>query len=326
MKTGSRLDEETVKGIIENWLVTRPNVVQILREQIIISEGLTTDLMGFNSEGEIVYIVECKGSVDISELAKGIGQAYQYVFQKSMNPRAVEAEVLLAVPTDINRHFDRLRIPEEIKVFLVSEDGSVYERVRRRIGAPAVELQLPRTFYIRDVELDHIRYLVLTIHDMSMGQRGRLNLTRIMERVRNERPEIAASGYNHFITLRSLGLINAENKLTPKGYHMLGLIERSQEAFQREMCESFYCFLINVLNAMFLMAIEKGQRLNEIECTHQEIADKICALWGQTVRFMYDPRTISTAMRILRELGSVTYLGRGRYKFNKLVHREFLPW
>ena len=85
--------------------------------------------------------------------------------------------------------------------------------------------------------------------------------------------------------------------------------------------------IINVvINALLIIAKEKRQRLDNTECTHAEISKKICSYWGQTVRFMYDPRTTSTAMRILKELGVIIQKGSKTYELNKLVHPEFLPW
>jgi len=281
--------------------------------------------MGYNSAGDVVYIVECKGSVGLTGIAQGIGQAYQYLYQKSFNEKARDAEVLLVCPRDIADTFESLRIPEEIKIFFVTPDGNVFERVRRKQGTPTVELQLPNTFFIRDCEINHFKDIILVIEQMGRKTSGPLARKAIMEKIYRKRPDIAAKGYNHLITLSSIGVIGAKNRLTPKGYHLFGFIEKGDESFRREFCDYLYCFLINVLNALVLIANGKGNTLNTIECTNQEIADKICQVWGQTVRFMYDSRTISTAMRILHELGAVDYTD-SRVSLKKLAHAIYLPW
>jgi hypothetical protein len=261
----------------------------------------------------------------VTGIAQGIGQAYQYSYQKSFNEKAINAEVLLVCPQDAGNAFELLHVPEKIKVFLVTVDGNVFERVRRRQGAPTVELQLPNTFYIRDCEINHFKDIILIIEEMGRRTIGSLTQRNILREIHRRRSDIAAEGYNHLITLRSIGAIGAKNRLTPKGYHLFGLIEKGDESFKREFCEYLYCFLINVINALVLIANEKGNTLDAVECTHQEIADRICQIWGQTVRFMYDPRTISTAMRILRELGAVDYTD-SRVALRKLVHAIYLPW
>jgi len=44
------------------------------------------------------------------------------------------------------------------------------------------------------------------------------------------------------------------------------------------------------------------------------------------VRFLYDPRTVGTTLRILRELGAIEEVGKGKIRLKRLVHAEFLPW
>ena len=192
-------------------------------------------------------------------------------------------------------------------------------------GPPTIELQLPNTFYIRDCEIDHFKDLITIIEELGRKNRGPVTQTAITNQVQKRRPKIAAAGYNHLITLRSLGALDARNRLTPKGYHLFGLIEKRNESFRREFCDYLYCFLINVMNALVLIANDKNNTLKSIDCTYQEIADKICEVWGQTVRFMYDARTISTAMRILHELGAVEYTDSA-ITLKKLVHATYLPW
>lgn len=317
--------EDDVVEITEEWLAKLPNVASVQRKQIIISGGLEADVVGYNSAGDVTHIIECKGSVGVTGIAQGIGQAYQYFYQKDYNEKAKDAEVLLVCPEDVSKKFELLHIPEGIKVFFVSSAGNVFERVRRRHGAPTVELQLPNTFYIRDCEINHFKDIILILEEMGRKTRGPLQVKDIENRIYKKRPDIAAKGYNHLITLRSIGAMGGKNRLTPKGYHLYGLIGKGDESFRREFCDYLYCFLINVMNALILIANEKGNKLTEIECTHKEIAEKICQVWGQTVRFMYDPRTISTAMRILSELGAIDYTD-SHVKLANLVHAIYLPW
>jgi hypothetical protein len=286
---------------------------------------LEADLLGYNSAGEVVYIVECKGSVGLNGIVQGIGQAYQYSFQKASSESARDAMVLLVCPKDAEKTFTSLHVPVKVKIFFVSPDGNLFERVRRKQGTPTVELQLPNTFYIRDCEIDHFKDMILIIDELGRRTKGPVTQVAITTLVGRRRPKIAAAGYNHLITLRSIGALDAKNKLTPKGYHLFGLIEKGNESFKREFCEYLYCFLINVVNALVLIANEKNSSLKTINCTNQEIADKICQVWGQTVRFMYDARTISTAMRILHELGAIEY-SDSRVTLKKLVHSIYLPW
>ncbi len=119
------MNEDVVVDHVEQWLNNLPNVANVQRNQIVITGGLEADLVGYNSTGEIVYIAECKGSVGLNGITQGIGQAYQYRYQKTLNKKARDASVLFVLPRDVAPTLDRLQIPQKIKVFLVSTDGKV---------------------------------------------------------------------------------------------------------------------------------------------------------------------------------------------------------
>ncbi len=177
---------------------------------------MEADLLGYDSAGEIVYIVECKGSTGLTGIAQGIGQAYQYFHQKALYERAQDATVLLACPKDTEKTFSALHVPDEIKVFFVSSDGNLYERVRRKQGAPTVELQLPNTFYIRDCEIDHFKDIISIIEELGTKSKESVAQKAVTDQTHRRRPKIAAEGYNHLITLRSIGALHARNSRNPE--------------------------------------------------------------------------------------------------------------
>jgi len=320
------LDENTVKKYVRKWLQNQAEVDQILTEQQLIPGGLATDFITKSKVGKILHAVECKGSVDIGELAKGIGQAYQYDYQKQKNQLAKDAKAIFVCPQDVEDELDMLKIPEGIFVFLVSKSGTLYQRKKHPVSkSTEMELQLPRTFYIRDVELNHLENIIELVHEMGRKAPEGLSQEEILKAIEKKFPHIAARGYNHLITLRSLGLLDDRNLLSPKGHEVHELIMTSKEAFLREMCDYFYPFIINVLNALVEIALETDSPLGEIKCSAKDIAERICKTWGTKVRFLYDPRTVGTTLRILRELGAVEVLD-GKIRLRRLVHSEFLPW
>jgi hypothetical protein len=320
------LDENIVKKYVKKWLENQAGVDEILTEQQLIPGGLATDFMTKNKFGKVLHVVECKGSVDIGELAKGIGQAYQYDYQKQKDKLSQDATAILVCPQDVEDELDMLRVPECVCVYLVSKSGTIYQRKKHPISKSSeMELQLPGTFYIRDVELNHLESIIKLIHEMGRETSHGLSQEEILQVIEKKFPHIAARGYNHLITLRSLGLLDDRELLSPKGHEVYELIMTSREAFLREMCDSFYPFIINVLNALVEIAMEKGNPLSGIECTSKDVAERICKTWGTKVRFLYDPRTVGTVMRILRELGAIE-VSDGKVRLRRLVHPEFLPW
>lgn len=323
------MTENDVKIFAKKWLLNQSDVSNVLPEQKIIQAGLIADFVAYASDGEIKYIIECKGSADIGEIAKGLGQVYQYNFQKQFNKKARNAEVYFICPRDRELFFKVLRIPKDIKILLVDDSGKILERKPSKSphGKIITELQLPNTFYIRDIYFEDIKVLIKVIDSLTPRYRGDQGIPRrvIMSEAKKQRPQMVAEGYNHLITLMSLGFINSQNMLTPEGYKMLGYIERSENIFYRELMDRFYTFIINVLNALIHIAKDKNQTVNKIVCTQKEISSKINELWGDQVRFLYDPRTISTVIRILEELKLVKRNGDS-YSILSLCHAHLLPW
>jgi len=323
------MTEDDVKIFTKKWLSDQPSVSQVLPEQKIIREGLTADFIAYASDGEIKYVVECKGSADIGEIAKGLGQVDQYNYQKQFNKKAINAEVYFICPRDRELFFKVLKIPKDVKVLLVDESGKILERKPSKSprGKIVTELQLPNTFYIRDIYFEDIKVLIKVIDGLTPKYKGDRGIPRkiIMSEAKKQRPQMVAEGYNHLITLMSLGFINSQNMLTPEGYKMLGYIERSENIFYRELMNLFYTFIINVLNALIHIAKDKKQTIDKIMCTQKEISHKIDELWGDQVRFLYDPRTVSTVVRILEELRVLKRRGDS-YSILSLCHPYLLPW
>lgn len=323
------MTEDDVKIFAKKWLLDQPSVSNVLPEQKIIQEGLIADFIAYASDGEIKYIVECKGSADIGEIAKGLGQVDQYNYQKQFNKKAINAETYFVCPRDRELFFKVLRIPKDVKVLLVDDSGKILERKPSKSprGKIVTELQLPNTFYIRDIYFEDIKVLIKVIDNLTHRFKSERGILRkvIMSEAKKQRPEMVAEGYNHLITLMSLGFINSQNMLTPEGYKMLGYIEHSENIFYRELMDRFYTFIINVLNALIHIAKDKKQKVNKIVCTQKEISRKINELWGDQVRFLYDPRTISTVVRILEELKVLKRKGNS-YSILSLCHPYLLPW
>jgi len=321
------LKEDTIKKYVKKWLHQQSHVAEVLPEQQLIIGGLVADFITKSKTGEILHIVECKGSVDIGELAKGTGQVYQYDYQRQKNKMAEKASILFVCPEDVTRELDRLRVPRGVHVYLVSKGGTLFSRKKHPISkSTEKELQLPKTFYLRDVEINHLESIIRLIHKMGREKPEGLSRDEIQDKIGEKYSYIAARGYNHLITLRSLGLLNDVNLLTPKGHEIYELIKTSREAFLREMCESFYPFIINVLNAIVVIAYENKNSSSEIEVTAEDIAKKICSIWGTRVRFLYDHRTVGTTLRILRELGAIEEIEKRKIRLKRLVHPDFLPW
>jgi len=60
------VNEDAVVDYTQEWLSHLPNVANSQRNQLVITGGLEADLVGYNSAGDVTYIVECKGSIGLN--------------------------------------------------------------------------------------------------------------------------------------------------------------------------------------------------------------------------------------------------------------------
>ena len=319
------MDESEVKEIFRKWLINLPNVNQISPETNLVPGGLIADFITKQSNGQVLHIVECKGSVDIGELAKGIGQCYQYLYQSQMSNKSKNAEIIFVCPEDRDNALKVMKIPANIKVVYISSRREIYERIQTKpTGKYSLELQIPGTFYIRDIMFNDYVKIFKKIDSLCHMKKGLISKEDIIE----DMVETQATAYRNFlITFRTLGFIDNNYRFTPDGYRLLGILNKSKKDFFIELTKIYYPFFINILNALIHIAIKNGDSPNNIKCTHKNIADAFREIWGNDVRFLKDHQTISTIIRNLEELNVVKKIGHGgAYKINGLIHPDYLPW
>lgn len=326
------MDENEVKRIIKRFLKQSPLYGTISPEQQIIVGGCTADFGVESPKGDGVLLIECKGSGNPGTIAGGIGQAVQYNYQKKFNSTYKNANIWFVCPRDIISILNKFYIPKNIEIKLVERPNKVFD-YRRTASTIESELQLPGTFYIEGIRIKFIREAIRVIFNLCKEKEGALNREEIKKELGKKCSRLSASAHrNTLITLSSLDIIygagKQRNRLTPKGYRLYGILNQSEEEFNNEMIDIFYPFLINVINAFLAIALNKGQKLDEIKCSNKEISKKINELYGEEVRYLNNPRRINTIIHILEELG-VLISSEGRrakkYKINKLIHPKYLP-
>jgi len=319
------MDENKVKEIIRDWLSKIPNVSQIIPESSLISGGLVADFLTKQSNGQIIHIIECKGSVDMGEITKGLGQCYQYLFQSQMSRESSNSEIIFVCPEDRESILKVMKIPDNVKVLYISYRNEVYERrISKTSEKMSLELQIPGTFYIRDIMFADYITIFEKIDDLSYKTKGTISKEDIVYDLN----ETQATAYRNFlITFRTLGFIDSNNRFTPEGYRLLGILKQSSNGFYKELTRIYYPLFLNILNALIHISIKNNDSLNNINCTHKDISNAFQEIWGSDVRFMKDHQTISTLMRNLEELMCIKKIGKGgSYKINSMIHPDYLPW
>lgn len=319
------MDEPEVVKIIEDYLKSFPNIRRTIKEQPIIQNSVITDIFGEEEDGTISYIVEAKGSESPGTIAGGIGQAFQYNYQKRYNNKTENAQVIFACPKDVEHILINFLIPEDIEVWVIDDSGKVFNFQVNQSRESKSELQLPGTFFVEGITIQAIREAIILINQLGKNSE-KLDRKTIQEALEERCPYLSASGHrNTLITLSTLSIINNQNKLTPKGWQLYGLLQESEEKFKRKMIETFYPFIINVLNALIEISKDKNESINKINCTQTEISKKINHLYNTNVRFFNNPRRISTVIKILEELEVIVRSSPSQYKILKLIHPLYLP-
>lgn len=319
------MDENNVKEIIRQWFSKNLSIEQIIPEYSLIPGGLVADFVTRQSDGRILHIIECKGSVDMGEIAKGLGQCFQYLFQCQMNKESNEAEIIFVCPEDRESILKVMKIPDNVKVLYISSRKEIYERrISKTSDKLSLELQIPGTFYIRDIMLADYVTIFEKIDNLSYNTKGSISKEDIV----SDLNETQATAYKNFlITFRTLGFVDSNNHFTPEGYKLLGILKQSRNEFYKELTRIYYPLFLNILNALIHISIKNNDSLNNINCTHKDISNAFQEIWGSDVRFMKDHQTISTLMRNLEELMCIKKIGKGgSYKINSMIHPDYLPW
>ncbi len=319
------MEESKVVQIVEAYLNSFPTMRRTIKEQPIIQNSVLTDIFGEEEDGTISYIVEAKGSESPGTIAGGIGQALQYNYQKRYNNKTENARVVFACPKDVEHILVNFIIPEDIEVWVIDDSGRVFNFQVDQSRESKSELQLPGTFFIEGITIQVIKDAIILINQLGKNSE-KLDRKIIQEELEKICPYLSASGHrNTLITLSTLSIINNQNTLTPKGWQLYGLLQESEVKFKRKMIETFYPFIINVLNALLEISKDKNESINNINCTQIEISKKINYLYNTNVRFFNNPRRISTVVKILEELEIIERPSLHQYNILKLIHPLYLP-
>jgi len=313
------MEESKVVQFVKAHLQSLPQISKISTNQQIIPSGCEADIIAESTSGKIFYIVECKGSGNHGDIAGGIGQAYQYNYQKQFNKNATNAEVWFACPEDRIKILSMFEIPKGIRIVLVKNNGSIVHYTHRKFSKTSIsELQLPGTFYIEGIRLDVIKETIISIKFLSQNITGKINRALIKNEVNKKCPRLSASAHrNTLITLSSLGIIDSNNRLTPEGYRLYGLIESTPSLFFKEMIKIFDPFSINVLNALLLIAKMNKQPIDNITCSNKEICNIITKFYGIEIRYLNNTRRVNTILHILEEIGAIAITKKSK---NKLIY------
>lgn len=309
------MEEYEVVEAVKSYLKNLPDVSEIGSEFTFIKNGCTSDVIGY-SNGKIKYIVECKGSGSPGNIAGGIGQAYQYDFQKKFNSIVAEdSEVYFACPEDRKNFLEVMKIPNEVKkILLINSQKEITIFKRSKKNSIENILQIEGTTYLEATTVELITLTIDVIFNLKDDERNKSSFLKIMK----EKYPSITDHRNTLITPRGLGLVN-NYKLTPKGYYFYGLLKENKIEFKKELIKLLYPSLIVIINAFIVYIKNSEQKLNEFNFNQKDIENEIKTIYGGEVNY-FDYRRLSYGIKILQEIGVLEKLENKKYKINKIAN------
>lgn len=292
------MEESEVVDAVKNYLISLPDVSNIGGEFTFVKNGCVSDVIAYSNK-KIKYIVECKGSGNPGSIAGGIGQAYQYAFQKKFNNSVAEdSEVYFACPEDRKNILDVMMIPKEVKkILLIKENKEILIYKSSKKNSIENILRIHGTTYLEATTIELITIAIEVLFNLKEEERNR---SLFMEIMKEKYPKIQ-DHRNTLITPRGLGLVENYN-LTPKGYYFYGLLKRNKNEFRSELIKLLYPSLIVIINAFIVYIKESNQNLNKFIFTNKVIESQIKKIYGGEVDF-FNERRISYGVKILEEIG-----------------------
>jgi hypothetical protein len=229
----------------------------------------------------------------------------------------------LIMPKDVTSkyNFEYLWIPKNSGVILISEKMGTFTllstRKKNTGGLKKTEVISP--YYVRDNRLGEIYLGLKVIEALSPRTlKGKVNKKDLEEQIA-KLVKNKGNTRNIFISLRGLGFVNEENRLTSEG-------ERYVRMDYFEFCrnitfERLSPFFNVIMNALIMIANENKTDYSSIKTSAQEIREKILDIFnGNEVMYVTESKTryISSWMNILKEdLGAVCF-NTGNYQNIKI--------
>lgn len=315
------MEESEVVSIMRNFLENLPDVTSVGTEFCPNTNCCKTDLKAYAGD-KIKYLIECKGSLKPGGIAGGIGQAYQYYYQRKYSKSiSQDVKIYFACPYDMKKYLDYMNIPCEINaIYLTKENGEIILYQRTKNIKIQNQIQLKGTFFIEGVKIGLIKEVILLLGSIREEKKNRKDFGKMMyERYSSLSADTHAK--NSLIPLRDIGLVQGFD-LTPEGYRIYLAIKKSDKKFKGIIVEKFYPFIINILNAILQHSKDTNQKIDFVTFNQKDLEKKIIEIYGAEVRF-FDTRRLSYGLQILEEIGAIKKIikgGKKGYEIIKIVN------
>jgi len=321
------MEEPTVVDAVKKYLGNFPDVsYSEAREYCFVKKGCFADVLGYSKkDNKIKYIVECKGSGSPGTIAGGMGQAYQYFYQKNFDKNNVssDAQVFFACPEDRKPFLDLMKIPSEIKtILLVKENKEVFIYKPSKKRKYSNILQISNTVYLEQFTIMGFTCALKILFSLRDDERTKkIFEKKFLYEMKLLSPKTKISdARNVLIAPRNMGLVS-NFKLTPRGYYLYGIYVNSKEEFRKELIKLIYPSLHVILNAIIIHVKNTKQKLSGFEFHLKDIEKTICNFYGVNEVMYFQYRRLSYPINVLKELKILeenVVNGKNLFKLNRI--------
>lgn len=307
-----KLEEKDVTYAIKKYLQNLSDVEEVIDEYKL-KNGLIADLVTKKNK-KINHIVECKGTVDIGEITKGLGQAYQYSSEPQSNKNFKKPNILFACPESSKEQIDRLKITKEIKQILLVDDKlnvKFYSKTKKNIEKK--EIYLHGTTFLESFEIERTKKILKKLYEISDVKDKKQNFEK-----HNFGP--ISDNRNLLIALNSTDLVK-NHTLTTKGYELfLSSIEKNDINFKRKIWELLQNNLLVVLDGIFNFIKDKNnsQCLNNFKITSKQLEQQIQKKYNCERIKHFDHRRLGYHINLLIWLGFLEKKLKNHYEWQKI--------
>ena len=296
----------------------------VLESEITIANGQQVDKVVYGTGKKILALIEAKGTVNLTDFIRGMGQAFQGMHQIKMNYDenfSENAESFLLVPYDMkqgNIDFTKFNLDGFRLVFVDIENNTIEEFDKTRFGVINTDQWTnisPKWF--RDCSLPGLYFMLKIIARNTASQRSnRMTKTQFHDEIKDFM-ELHDTLFfndvkNNLITSSKLGFWDEDTlMLTNKG------LKCCKMTFH-DFCKK----IIQIELGEYTRAVYNAINSLHGKCSTKEIADYIQnkIYLGKKVKFLHDDdgghRNIGTIVRMLETIGSIKRINNNEVTIN----------
>ena len=296
----------------------------ILDSEITIANGQQVDKVVYGTGKQILALVECKGTTNLTEFLRGVSQAYQQNHQINLNLNdniSSNAKSFLVMPADMlesNIDFNRFDLEGFTLVFvdIVHNTCQPYD-ANDHVQDDLVQWVNVSPNWFRDCSLPGLYFMLkLVATNTGLRRSDRIAKNQMHDKVKDFMKEHDKLFFNdvrnNLITTSKLGFWDERTlMLTDKG--LLYVKKNFHDFCKTVVLED----LGEYSRAVFLAIVSlKGK------CSTSDIADKIEKTFymGKKVKYLHDDdgghRNIGTIIRMLETIGAMKRISQSEIRIN----------